>query len=245
MSCCPTDKTQAPGSGYQPKGSFATVAGLKCYTVGSGNNGVGILAIYDIFGMHSNTCEEADRLSEGLDGSLVVAPDFFHGKPWPAEKYPPNTPALQKEIGEWLGGAAAPTSHVEPARAVAKYMIKDRGVKKLGTIGHCWGAKVGVLMGTNPPELRAHAGPHPSFLTKEDGMNAKLPALYLETKDDNLADFEEGVREAGVKNVTVSKYKETFHGFMAGRGDWTQPDQKEISDRAMAELINFYKKWLL
>ncbi|KAF4646661.1 hypothetical protein FOL47_005838, partial [Perkinsus chesapeaki] len=91
-ACCPTDKVQAPPSGYQGKGAFTTIAGLKCYTVGSGSNGAGLLSIYDIFGFHSNNYEEADRLSEGLDGALVVVPDFFDGKPWPASKYPPNTP---------------------------------------------------------------------------------------------------------------------------------------------------------
>lgn len=67
--------------------------------------------------------------------------------------------------------------------AVAKYMIEECGVKKLGTIGHCWGAKVGVLMGTNPPELRAHAGPHPSFLTKEDGLNVNSRVVCLDEND--------------------------------------------------------------
>ncbi|KAF4646831.1 hypothetical protein FOL47_005564, partial [Perkinsus chesapeaki] len=53
------------------------------------------------------------------------------------------------------------------------------------------------------------------------------------------------VRESGAKNITVKKYKETFHGFMAGRGDWSDPEQKKVSDKAIAELIAFHRQWLL
>ncbi|KAJ9071081.1 hypothetical protein DSO57_1000756 [Entomophthora muscae] len=84
-TCC----TKPPvSSDYVPKGKKETFGDMEVYIVGDSNAKATLFGFYDIFGYHNNTFLFCDRLAES--GFRVILPDFFHGKPWSLENFPPS-----------------------------------------------------------------------------------------------------------------------------------------------------------
>lgn len=86
-ACC----TLPPvSSHYDPQGSEITVGNdLKIYETKDKSSKVVLICAYDIFGYHPNTKQFADKLNSG-GVFRVVMPDFFRGKPFSLENFPPK-----------------------------------------------------------------------------------------------------------------------------------------------------------
>jgi len=82
--CCPPGSwgnPQADG-GYQHRGEFVVKAGVNCYVTGASAAKVVILSFSDVFPcLMDRKREVCDQLAEAIPDSLVVAPDYFNGKP--------------------------------------------------------------------------------------------------------------------------------------------------------------------
>jgi dienelactone hydrolase len=76
-----------------PMGKNISFGNLDTYEVcGSDSSKEGaqvIILVYDIFGFHPHFEYIADSIANST-GFCVVIPDFFHGKPYPRNKYPPR-----------------------------------------------------------------------------------------------------------------------------------------------------------
>lgn len=94
QACCSIPPVQ---SDYSPKGANVTVGGLDAYTVGPKDSKKAIVVVYDIFGFWPTTKQGADLLAEATK-SRVIMPDFFRGKPFPQEYYPPDTKEKQDAL---------------------------------------------------------------------------------------------------------------------------------------------------
>jgi len=82
-ACCTLPPVE---SNYEPKGQEITLGdGQKVYEIGTGNRV--LICVYDIFGFHPVTKQVCDRLSAA--GFRLVMPDFWRGKPWKKENFPP------------------------------------------------------------------------------------------------------------------------------------------------------------
>lgn len=72
-------------------------------------------------------------------------PDFFYGKPLPQSVFPLDTDEKKKALGDFLGGPAAPpASAAKVPELVKKLGDKYSEVKNWGSVGMCWGGKVGL-----------------------------------------------------------------------------------------------------
>ena len=71
------------GKGYEPKGKYITVDGMKTYVTGPSSAKSAILVIYDIFGFFPQTLQGADILAhqDKERPYQVFMPDFFEGEP--------------------------------------------------------------------------------------------------------------------------------------------------------------------
>lgn len=108
----------------------------------------------------------ADQLA--ANGYLVVMPDLYHGDPVPLENRPEGF-----DIMVWLKGHQP--DRVEPVvDAVIKEMRGKMGVKRLGAVGYCFGAKYVVR---NLKEGRLDVGfvAHPSFVEADELKAIKSP----------------------------------------------------------------------
>jgi len=114
---------------------------------GPSNATSAILIIYDIFGYKPQTLQGADILahSDSEHQYRVFMPDFLQDNHFPMENFPPNTEAKKKALGDLFGGPAAPPANAEKVHKLIDTIGKTeegKGVKKWGSLGMCWGAKV-------------------------------------------------------------------------------------------------------
>lgn len=125
------------------------------------NPTIGIITIYDIFGMASQTLQGADILSSALN-AVVLVPDFFKGESVKSEWMTGGDAGKQlrakfmAEKAEFPGNVAALLKTVEVAKKKFPY------VTAWGTYGLCWGGKVvAMASGANTPFKatgQVHAG---------------------------------------------------------------------------------------
>ncbi|KAG8931189.1 hypothetical protein FRC02_003085 [Tulasnella sp. 418] len=95
-----------------------------------------IIYVYDIFGFYPQTQQGADIIAESLNATVLM-PDFFRGKPFPADKYPPKTDEEKEELQKFFKGVADLKERLPELVAIGEQLKKD-GVKKIGTLGVCW-----------------------------------------------------------------------------------------------------------
>lgn len=72
--CCPTD-LPAVSFEYAPTGTLTTIGDLEAYVNTSADSELGVIVVYDIFGLTPQAKQVCDKLSQG--GFKVVLPHFW------------------------------------------------------------------------------------------------------------------------------------------------------------------------
>lgn len=104
------------------------------------HDGAAILILPDVIGIWQNSQLIADQFAANGYATLII--DLFNGDPIPL-----NRPG-DFDFMKWMtGGSTGDNPHtpaaVDPiAEAAIKYLKEEKGVKKLGAVGYCFGAKV-------------------------------------------------------------------------------------------------------
>jgi dienelactone hydrolase len=94
---------------------------------------IAILILPDVIGHRFiNTQLIADQFA--ANGYLVAVPDLFHGDPLPMNRGP------EFDMAAWRANHLPET--VDPVvDAAVKELKENYGIKKIGTVGYCFGAK--------------------------------------------------------------------------------------------------------
>jgi dienelactone hydrolase len=94
-----------------------------------------IVFLTDIFGIFPNSQLLADEFAKS--GYLTVIPDLFQGDQISVA----DMESGKANLGAWLPNHQ--TANVDPVvEASIKYVRETLGVKKVGAVGYCFGAKV-------------------------------------------------------------------------------------------------------
>ena len=106
---------------------------------GKERKATGILYLPDVIGVWQNSKLMADLFAE--QGYLTIVMDLFNGDPVPLNK-PPGFDLMQ-----WLsqgsdGNNPHTKEYVDPITVKGIKALKDMGVKHIGAVGYCFGAKV-------------------------------------------------------------------------------------------------------
>eukprot|EP00499_Haloplacidia_sp_CaronLabIsolate_P003498 CAMPEP_0196780568 /NCGR_PEP_ID=MMETSP1104-20130614/8049_1 /TAXON_ID=33652 /ORGANISM="Cafeteria sp., Strain Caron Lab Isolate" /LENGTH=244 /DNA_ID=CAMNT_0042150779 /DNA_START=86 /DNA_END=820 /DNA_ORIENTATION=+ len=234
--CCPTD-VPAVRSDYEPKGSEVTLpeGGPMAYTSGSGNSRA-LIIVYDIFGMSGQAKQVCDKFADA--GFNCIMPDFFEGKPWPLENFPPADWAPFKA---WIGTAGSYDT-VRPAIERATAYAKANGATSVGVLGFCWGAGIAMSAGASG-NYAAVGSAHPSFITPEGAEALKCPMAFLLSKDEAPIDPIKAVLDARADIGSKCFYKsfpDMHHGWCAARGDWSDETQAKRATEAIGDLLAFF-----
>lgn len=112
---------------------------------GSADATIGVLGVYDIFGLAIQTLQGADYLASLLN-AIVILPDFFHGDAVQAAWFPPDTDEKRALVTEFISTKAALPLNSELLKTVIKSAkAKFSSITKWGAYGLCWGGKVWLI----------------------------------------------------------------------------------------------------
>ncbi|GLI79450.1 hypothetical protein PoHVEF18_007785 [Penicillium ochrochloron] len=227
---CEACRTIPPvtAKGYTPQGQFEKIAGLNTYVTGKADAKIGLVDIYDVFGMASQTIQGADLLAARLN-AVVLIPDFFDGEPLKHEYVPADTDEKKQIIAEFTAHKAnIPRNVGVVIEAVEEYRTRFSSVQKWGAFGLCWGGKVTVLAsGPNTP-FAASGQVHPGRADPADAQALSIPHIVLASKDepaDAIAGYADFFAKSG-KEGYVETYSKMWHGWMGARADLEQEESR-------------------
>lgn len=238
MTCCPTKLPPVIGDlNYKQQGQTFKVQDFDVYTVGQGNKVV--FYIYDVFGLHPNAYQGCDILAQA--GLRVVMPDYFKGDKWQG-----GFDDLDKFMA-WLGKVAAQEILRTVTDQTFDYLEKELGHDfTVGFLGCCWGAKQCFWLAKENKRIKAIGGFHPSFLNITDAQMAQVPVMLLNSKDEApMKDLQTELNSKPFAALNIWKvYPTMHHGWVAARGDWTDPEQAKNANEALSIAAGFYLKTL-
>ncbi|KAJ5283087.1 hypothetical protein N7505_001067 [Penicillium chrysogenum] len=220
--------------GYQAKGEYKIINGLKTYVTGPESATKAILVIYDIFGFFDQTIQGADILATSTDQKyrprrhLVVSP---------------TTQEHKEKLGNFFSTKAAPPqtlSKIPNVVAEGNKLAPGGNFQSWSILGYCWGGKIATLAsGAENKLFKAVAQCHPAMVDPNDAKVVNIPMVFLASKDEtpkDVKDFE--------ANLKVPKYVETFptqiHGWMAARSDLENPEVRKEYERGYKTVLEFF-----
>lgn len=233
--CCPTDKGPAECT-YAAEGE-------ALYITGPRESKKGIVVIGDIFGMHHNSLRYVDTL--GKAGFLVVMPDLFGSKAWPANAWPPDLES--KEWGEFSALSKRFDDYHLPKVRKAVELLRQMGCTRIASIGMCWGSRIAFdLAAENLIDAAATA--HPSYLTPEAVTKALgKPMCILLSKDEGPFDDVEAVAKKSSFKISIyCRYKRLPHGFLGARFNVETAVKEDLAElqEATEKTITFFNEAL-
>uniref|UniRef100_A0A7S3QXW6 Dienelactone hydrolase domain-containing protein n=1 Tax=Dunaliella tertiolecta TaxID=3047 RepID=A0A7S3QXW6_DUNTE len=242
MSCCPANAPPPCVHDYTLRGKNEKLGDLDTYTIGEAGR-PGIVLVVDIFTSKDTPFKQvyqvADRLADA--GFLVTVPDMWRGKPWPMSKFPPKP---EDNFMGWVTENGSWDKTVGPDFKAAVESLKSKGAPKIGTIGFCWGALI-ALTASGEGLVSAAAGCHPAFFSKDKDLAAKVqcPVALLPAKGDPMESLKEVLdTKPFASSCLYQRFDNQQHGFMAARGDWSQPEIASEASKAVGILAEFFQK---
>jgi len=244
-ACCSIPPIIAKG--YEPKGKYETIGGLKTYVTGPSNASKALLYIYDIFGYFPQSLQGADILatSDKDNTYQVFMPDFFEGNPADISWYPPDNDEKGKALGNFFQNQGAPPKTAGKVPALLKEIEKTySSINTWGVVGFCWGGKiVSITTSKTDTPFKAGAECHPAMVDPSEAEGIKIPLCMLASKDEPEEDVKKF--EANLKGEKhVETFKDQIHGWMAARSDLDDARVKSEYERGYKTLLEFFAKYL-
>jgi len=241
-ACCSLPAIVAKG--YEPKGKYITVHGLRTYATGPPTATRAILIIYDIFGFFPQTLQGADILahSDSEHPYQVFIPDFFEGEPADISWYPPDNEEKGKKLGEFFQTKAAPPKTLTRVKAVVEELGKG-GIKTWGILGFCWGGKITNLSSMEGTPFKAAAAAHPAMVAADDAPGITIPYAMLPSGDESKEDVEKWEKGLKVPHL-VEWFPDQVHGWMAARSDLEDLKVKAEYERGYQTVLGFLHDYL-
>ncbi|RMX80934.1 hypothetical protein D0867_16334 [Hortaea werneckii] len=206
-----------------------------------------ILILPDVIGhQFINAQLIADQFA--ANGYFVVMPDLFEGDPVPLNK-PEGF-----DLMAWLGkggpeGKGHGPGQVDPiVEAVIKEMKGSMGVKKIGSVGYCFGAKYVARFGAKGKGIDVGCMAHPSFVDAEE-LKAMVAPLSIAAAETDAIFPAEKRRESEdiLKNMDLpyqmSLYSDVEHGF-AVRADMSNKRAKFAKEAAFLQHVQWFDEFV-
>ncbi|CAG8948447.1 unnamed protein product [Penicillium salamii] len=226
--------------GYEGKGEYITLNGLKTYVTGPESATEAILLIYDIFGFFPQTLQGADILAHSTPKKYrVFIPDFFKGNPANISWYPPSTAKHAESLNTFYATQASPQNTLSKIPDIITEANQTGAFAKWAIVGHCWGGKIASLSaGKDNTIFKAAVQCHPAMVDPVDAKDVNVPMALLASRDEPAGDI--AAYEAGLK---VPCYVETFesqvHGWMAARANLSDTHVQKEYERGYQTVLRF------
>ncbi|KAI5859254.1 dienelactone hydrolase [Durotheca rogersii] len=206
---------------------------------------VAILYVPDVISIWQNSKLLADQYA--ANGYLTLIIDLFRGDPVKLNG-PPNF-----DFASWIAkGSTGDNPHtkeyVDPiVEEAIKYLKEEKGVKKLGAVGYCFGAKYVVRHFKDGIQVGFVA--HPSFVEEDELEGFKAPLSIAAAQTDSIFTTEKRHRSEAIlaksgKPWQINLHSDVVHGF-AVRCNIQDPSQKFAKEQAFHQAITWFNTWLL
>jgi len=230
-ACC----TPAPPATDTSQGREDTLGGLRVYLSGSASAAAAIILVSDIFGYDTPLFRRlADKV--GAAGYFAVVPDLFNGDPYK----PAEGENMMAAIPQWLPNHL-PASKVDATKALVE-VIKDRGIRSIGIVGFCWGAKIAAIVGKEQ-DVRAIVQCHPSFVEASDYEEVSVPIAVLAAPTDGVDKYEELLASRTELKSFVKIFTGVRHGWTV-RYDENDEHAVEEANEAHNLMLDWFAKYL-
>jgi len=240
-----------------PTGRVETLASLPTYVAGDAAAPGAVLVVHDAAGWDfPNARLLADHFAREA-GVAVYLPDFFMGQP-----LGPHDVIMS---GNWesldLASFVERNSRANRESAIvacARALKADRGHKRVGAVGYCFGGWAVFRLGAR--EFNAGDGPegklvdcisagHPSWLTKEDVDGVGVPVQVLAPERDPVYSPEMKLYTfQTLMRMNVPFQYEHYPGVTHAcftRGDPNEPGERDAMVRGKNSAVAWFKRWLL
>lgn len=175
-------------------------------------------------------------------------PDLFEGDPIPL-----NRPE-GFDIMKWMQtsgpeGKGHTPSQVDPiVSEVIKEMRSNLGVKKLGSVGYCFGAKYVARFMAEGKGIDVGAMAHPSFVDAAEVKALTGPLTIAAAETDQIFPAEKRRETEDIlKDMTIpyqmSLYSDVVHGF-AVRSDMSKPREKYAKEAAFLQFVQWFDEYV-
>ncbi|KAG5298531.1 dienelactone hydrolase [Histoplasma ohiense] len=240
-ACCSIPPVVSKG--YEEKGKYITLNGMKTYVTGPEDATEAICVIFDIFGFFPQTIQGADIMatSDPNRKYRIFMADYFDGSPADISWYPPTTEEHKKKLANFFktkatvpGTLARIPNVIEEANKLAQ----GGKFKAWAILGYCWGGKIATLASTQGTLFKAAVQCHPAMLCAKDAPNVTIPMALFASMDEDINEV-----KAFEDNLKVSKYVKTWdkqiHGWMAARGDLENQEVRKEYENGYKAVLGF------
>lgn len=156
-------------------------------------------------------------------------------------------------IRKWFMGGGPSGGHttiqVDPiVEAVIKGMKSQYNVRKIGSVGYCFGAKYVARYSAPGQGIDVAAFAHPSFVDAHElkAMTAPLSIAAAETDHifppDKRRESEDILKEMDIR-YQMTLYSDVEHGF-AVRADLTRPEVRFAKEAAFLQHVQWFDEFL-
>ncbi|QDS70572.1 hypothetical protein FKW77_010520 [Venturia effusa] len=238
-ACCSVPPVVSKG--YELKGNYVKVNGLKTYHTGDAKAKHAILVVYDIFGYFPQTLQGADILAYGDKEKQyqVFMPDFLEGSPADISWYPPDNEEKGAKLGKFFETTAAPPKTVKRVPDLVASIKKEYSIESFAVVGYCWGGKIVNLVSQQGTPFKAAAAVHPAMVDPADAPKVAIPIAVLPSKDEDKEAIAAYSKALKVENV-VEFFPTQVHGWMAARSDLEDAGVKKEYERGYKLLLDFF-----
>ncbi|KAL1860019.1 hypothetical protein Plec18167_009504 [Paecilomyces lecythidis] len=219
-----------------PTGEIKDVGGVKTYfSQPKEKTDKAILILTDIFGIYTNSQLIADQFAE--NGYLAVIPDLFAGDAI-------DVAAMEGgkvDLPSWI--QKHQPNHVDPIVEASIKSLREQGIKKIGGVGYCFGAKY-VTRFLKNGKLDVGYNAHPSFVSHEELAAIQGPLSIAAAEIDQIFTTELRHESEGILIKTgqpwqINLFSGVSHGF-AVRADLSKPENKFAKEQAFVQAIAWF-----
>ncbi|KAI1847511.1 hypothetical protein JX265_000761 [Neoarthrinium moseri] len=211
---------------------------------GKAKKDAGVLFVPDIISIWQNSKLLADQYA--ANGYVTLIIDVFNG-----DALSLNRPADFDFMGWLTKGSTGDNPHtkeyVDPiVKEGIKYLKEQKGVKKLGAVGYCFGAK---YVARHYPDISVGFFAHPSFVDEEELAGFKGPLSIAAAETDEIFPAEnrhkaEVILAKGGLPYQINLYSQVEHGFSV-RCDISKKIQKYAKEQAFIQAVTWFDTWLI
>ncbi|KAK5114518.1 hypothetical protein LTR62_002453 [Meristemomyces frigidus] len=181
------------------------------------------------------------------NGYFVVMPDLFEGDPIPLNR--PESFDIMAWLQKGRKGKGHGKDQVDPiVEAVIKEMRDNLGVKRIGSVGYCFGAKYVARFLAKGKGIDVGAMAHPSFVDADEIKAMTGPLTIAAAETDQIFPVEKRHEtEAMLKEMSIPYqmvlYSDVEHGF-AVRADMSKREAKFAKEAAFLQHVQWFDEFV-